>query len=215
MKKTICNESEHTDKESEDQKGDLHKSFQNNVEIAGFSDVTSNLPPQKTDSKKPSKTFIEIYGDNYFGYYSSTRVACRGIVVRDGNILLVHATNGDVWMIPGGGVEEGEEETSCVIRELSEETGYIVESPVFVLEIEEYYENEKFISKYYRCTATRRSEIQLTEHEMKAGLESCWIPINDAIAIFSKHQQYAKEDEMKRGIYQREYLALHRILQGK
>ena len=84
-----------------------------------------------------------------------------------------------------------------------------------VLEIDEYYENEKYISKYFLCNIVGQSKAQLTEQEAKAGLESKWIPIKDAIDIFSKHQQYAKEDETKRGIYLREYLALRRIIQGK
>ena len=159
--------------------------------------------------------FIEIRGDNYFGCYSNIRVACRGIVINDGSILLVYAKNNDVWMIPGGGVENGEDKTNCVKREISEETGYIVDPTKCVLEIDEYYENEKFISTYFLCNVVGQSETQLTEQEAKAGLESKWIPIKDAIDIFSKHQQYAAEDEMKRGIYLREYLALRRIIQGK
>ena len=158
---------------------------------------------------------IEIRGENYFGYYSSTRVACRGILVSDDSILLVYARNNDVWMIPGGGLEEGEDEASCVIREISEETGYAVKPTKCVLEIDEYYENEKYVSKYYLCDIVGQSAIKLTEQEVKAGLETRWVPIKEAIDIFSKHQQYAKEDEMKRGIYLREYLALRRIIQGK
>ena len=162
-----------------------------------------------------NKGFIEIRGNNYFGRYVNTRVACRGIAIRDDNVLLVYAKNNDVWMIPGGGLEEGEDETSCVIREMSEETGYAVEPTECALEIDEYYEDEKYISKYYRCDIVGQSEIQLTEQEAKAGLESKWVPIEEAIDIFSKHQRYANEDEMKRGIYLREYLALRRIVQGK
>lgn len=43
---------------------------------------------------------------------------------------------------------------------------------------------------------------------MEAGLEPRWIPLNEAIDIFSKHQDYADENEMKRGAYLREYNAL-------
>ena len=159
--------------------------------------------------------FIKIRGENYFGSYSNTRVACRGIIVKDGNILLVYAKNNDVWMIPGGGLEEKESEAECVARETSEETGYLVKPTECVLQIDEYYENEKYLSKYYLCNVVGRSEVRLTKQEIQAGLEAKWISAEEALSIFSKHQQYAAEDEMKRGIYQREYLALRRILQGK
>ena len=48
----------------------------------------------------------------------------------------------------------------------------------------------------------------LTERELKVGLEPRWISLNEAIEIFSKHQDYADVDEMKRGAYLREYQAL-------
>lgn len=196
--------------------GALYKaSFQNVFRIAEFFGFPISLFVQRISQRKLDKGFIEIYGDNYMDYFSNTRVACRGIVINDGNILLVYAKNSDVWMIPGGGAENEEEETSCVKREISEETGYVVDPTKCVLEIDEYYENEKYISKYFLCNIVGQSKAQLTEQEAKAGLESKWIPIKDAIDIFRKHQQYAAEDEMKRGIYLREYLALRRIIQGK
>ena len=40
------------------------------------------------------------------------------------------------------------------------------------------------------------------------GLEPRWISLEEAIDIFAKHQDYAAEDEMKRGAYLREYEAL-------
>ena len=196
--------------------GALYKaSFQNAFRIAEFFDFPISLFVQRISQRKLDKGFIEIYGDNYFDYYSKTRVACRGIVINDGSILLVYAKNNDVWMIPGGGAENDEEETNCVRREISEETGYAVDPTKCMLEIDEYYGNEKYISKYFLCNIVRQGEAQLTEQEAKAGLEPKWITIEDAIDIFRKHQQYATEDEVKRGIYLREYLALRRIIQGK
>ncbi|MEE3402068.1 MAG: NUDIX domain-containing protein [Candidatus Enteromonas sp.] len=60
-------------------------------------------------------------------------------------------------MDPGGGLEEGENETSCVVREISEETGYAVGPTKCVLEIDEYYENEKYINKYFHCNIVGKS----------------------------------------------------------
>ena len=190
-------------------------SFQNIIRISEYFDCPISLFIQRISEKKLGKGFIEIYGDNYLDYFSKTRVACRGIVIRDGSILLVYAKNNDVWMIPGGGLENDEERSTCVKREISEETGYVVDPTKCVLEIDEYYENEKYVSEYFLCNVVGQSETQLTEREANAGLESKWIPIKGAIEIFSKHQQYAKDDEIKRGLYLREYSALRRIIQGK
>ena len=35
-----------------------------------------------------------------------------------------------------------------------------------------------------------------------------WLPLQDAIELFSKHESYADISEEKRGSYQREYIAL-------
>ena len=151
---------------------------------------------------------IDIYGENRFEEATKSREACRGIVVLDGKILLTYEVNTDQWFIPGGGVEGNESLEECCVRELAEETGYIVKINQRFLTINEYYEEWHFISHYYVCECIGETERNLTERELKVGLEPRWIPLEEAIDIFSKHQDYATEDEMKRGAYLREYEAL-------
>lgn len=69
---------------------------------------------------------IDIYGDNRFEKQTKTRVACRGIVLSKGNILLSYEVNTDQWFIPGGGLEADESLEECCSRELAEETGCVV-----------------------------------------------------------------------------------------
>ncbi|MCA6094031.1 NUDIX domain-containing protein [Streptomyces sp. SCA3-4] len=49
-------------------------------------------------------------------------------VVRDGegNVLLIHKTDNDLWALPGGGHDVGESIEQTVIREVEEETGISV-----------------------------------------------------------------------------------------
>ena len=190
-------------------------SFQNVIKIAEYFDSPINLFVQRLSIKRMGKAYIEIYGDNYCGYYSKTRAACRGVITRDSSILLCYEKNTDTWMIPGGGLEDSESETDCVVREVSEEAGYIISPSKCVLEIDEYYGKERYINKYYLCEILGECESRLTEAEAEAGLEPKWIPIKEAIAIFSRYRQYTKDDEMKSGLYLREYSALRRILLNK
>ena len=74
--------------------------------------------------------------------------------------------------------------------------------------INEYYEEWLFISHYFICDYVGETERKLTERELAEGLEPRWIPLKEAIDIFSKHQDYAADNEMKRGAYLREYNAL-------
>jgi len=58
------------------------------------------------------------------------RVAAYAICVRDGQVLLARSPAGDgtpEWVLPGGGMEHGEDPYDTVRRELLEETGYRVE----------------------------------------------------------------------------------------
>ncbi len=157
---------------------------------------------------------IRIYGDNRFDKYTKTRVACRGIVVKGGNILLTYETNEDQWFIPGGGLEENENLKECCARELAEETGYAVKPLDPFLVIHEYYEEWLYVSHYFLCEITGQTQRRLTQREEAAGLEPRWISLADAVTIFSKHPEYA-DHEMKRGAYLREYRALCAYLKTK
>ena len=151
---------------------------------------------------------IDIYGENRFEQYTKVREACRGLLIDNGRILLTYEVNTDQWFIPGGGLEDKESIQECCVRELAEETGCLVETKEHYLTINEYYEEWLFVSHYYICEYVGETERALTEREMEAGLEPRWISLNEAIEIFSKHQDYADENEMKRGAYLREYNAL-------
>ena len=59
---------------------------------------------------------IDIVGQNYFGSYQKTRTACRAIIIKDDMILLSYEKNNDLYMLPGGGIEENETEIECVDR---------------------------------------------------------------------------------------------------
>ena len=154
---------------------------------------------------------LEIIGNNYFGKYACIRETSRAVILKDGKILLSYETKNDIWMLPGGGKEIGETYRNCVIREVCEETGYLFVPSKCVLEIDEYYENVRYISKYFIGTITGKTDTHLTEAEIKGGLESRWILIEEAPRIFSKHSEI-KDFEEKRRLYLREYLALQKIL---
>ena len=155
---------------------------------------------------------VRIVGDNYFGRWNKTRTACRGIVLRDNRLLLSYETVTGQWMLPGGGLEAGEDERECCIREVAEETGFRVRVSDCVLEIDEYYENFKWVNLYFFGEVTGETGIRLTEREKEVGMKPRWLPPDEIIDIFSKHASYAETDEMRRGMYLREYTALTRLL---
>ncbi|MBQ9197930.1 MAG: NUDIX domain-containing protein [Clostridia bacterium] len=151
---------------------------------------------------------IKILGSNRFEAYSKTREACRAVIMRGKELLLTHDLQTDCYMLPGGGMEGNETREQCCIREVEEETGYIVRPLRQFATVHEYYEEYRYSSYYFVCAIETLGQVRLTEAEQKRGLKAEWIPMKTAIAFFSKHQQYAAVSEEKRGIYLREYQAL-------
>ena len=49
--------------------------------------------------------------------------AAGGLVVRDGDVLLVHRPAYDDWTFPKGKAEPDESDEDCALREVAEETG--------------------------------------------------------------------------------------------
>lgn len=151
---------------------------------------------------------IEVFGDNYLGKWDTTRIGCRGIVIKESEILLSYESASNQWMIPGGGLEDGEDEKACCVREIAEETGVLVAPSKCLLEIHEYYGNMKWVNKYFLCNVIDSTERRLTQQEKNVGMEPRWLPVDEITSIFSKHHSYANTDEMRRGMYLREYTAL-------
>ncbi|MFZ7087163.1 NUDIX hydrolase [Curtobacterium sp. RRHDQ10] len=59
-----------------------------------------------------------------------TRLGAYGVVVDEHDRVLLarwNAPSGDMWILPGGGVEFGETPEDGLVREFEEETGYDVE----------------------------------------------------------------------------------------
>ena len=158
---------------------------------------------------------LEILGANRFETFTKARAGSRAVVVRDGMILLSHETVSGWWLVPGGGLEEGETPETCCIREVEEETGFIVKPLRQFLTLNEYYEEYRYVSYYFICEVTGTGEMRLTEAEKRRGLEPQWIPLEEAVGIFSRHQEYADTSEEKRGSYLREYTALQEYLASR
>lgn len=69
---------------------------------------------------------------------------------KEGKILLVkqHHDGKDIWMVPGGGIEEGENSQDAAIREVMEETGLIIHIERLLWHVEEVSEErgQRFVN---------------------------------------------------------------------
>lgn len=152
---------------------------------------------------------IQLINDDYLGYVKKLRHACRGVVVKDGKVLLSYETKYNKYMIPGGGVEEGESYAECCERELLEETGMKVKAIEEYLEVEELFEDWRHINHYFICELIENTGIQhLTDGEKEAGYVSRWVDLDEAIKDFGDYERFHKDNIADYGLYRREYMAL-------
>ena len=170
--------------------------------------------PSKFQKVNKTVKTIEIYGANAHKTFTKTRVGCRGIVIKDSRMLISHEVNADYYLIPGGGLEVGETPEECCAREVCEETGYVVKPIFHFLTMNEYYEECKYISHYFLCDIIGESKQNLTANEIKRGLTPEWISPDRMLELYSKHNDFAKTNEEKRGAYLREYIALKEYLRN-
>ena len=156
---------------------------------------------------------MDILGDNRFEVFTKTREGSRGIILDGGNILLSREEKTDYWLLPGGGTEKGETPEMCCVREVEEETGYLVRPVRKFLVLNEYYEEYRYVSHFFVCEVIGKGQQRLTRQEEARGLVPRWLPLSEAISIFSRHADYAPTNEEKRGAYLREYTALQAYLE--
>lgn len=153
---------------------------------------------------------INIFGDCYNENPTKVREACRAIIVKDDNILISYEEKNNQLMLPGGGIELGETHKQCLIREIEEETGYVVEIKEKVITINEYYDDTLWINYYYTCNIVGVGSIKLSQTEIQEGMIAKWVDLNECLKIFKsyKHDPCRGTGVFKVSLYKREYIAL-------
>ena len=136
------------------------------------------------------------------------RISCRGIVAKEDKLLLSYETETGLWMIPGGGLEEGESDFVCCAREVAEETGVFIRPLACFLEIRESFGPWRTANRYFTAEVIGQTEAKRTEREAKAGMEPRWVTLEEALAAFSGECSCPYPERLWRGLYRREYTAL-------
>jgi len=76
----------------------------------------------------------------------------QAAIMRDEEILLIkhqeHESGRAYWLLPGGGIEDGENEIQCVQREVREETNLEVRVLEVLLDEEPHHKEEKVYQRF-------------------------------------------------------------------
>ena len=152
---------------------------------------------------------LNQYGNIYSNPPERIRHSGRGLVVRDGKVLLSYERNTGVYMSPGGGWEEGETLAECCVRELSEEAGYTVRPLRRFVTFNEYFDDVLYISHYFICEITGVCEQHLTATETEHGVCPKWLTVEQALAQFGRYDEKTPDH---RSLYLREWTVLNRYI---
>ncbi len=133
------------------------------------------------------------------------RHAARGIVVKGDEILLLYTQRYHDYSLPGGGIDDGEDEIAGLIRELKEETGAQgVRNVKAFARYDEYrpwYKPDAdiihMISHCYVCEIDEAlGETAFESHEVSNGMRPLWMNIHKAI----EHNQAVIANSDKKGL---------------
>jgi 8-oxo-dGTP diphosphatase len=113
--------------------------------------------------------------------------AAGGVIVRDGQVLLVHRARYDDWSLPKGKLEDGESWETGALREVEEETG-------LVCELGEEAGRTRYVDsrgrnkevRYFRMTTAGEPRAQNEVDEVR------WVPLPEAGATLS----YARDADL-------------------
>lgn len=149
------------------------------------------------------------YDDNLEEIY---RISVRGIIFVAGKLLMIESSFGEV-KLPGGGMDQGEDEYQTLVREVKEETGYdvIPESIKPFGEIEEkrlaVYEPMIWhqINRLYFCDVySEQGKCEYSKNEKEEGFHQVFYTIEEAL---EKNERMLEKEGLQ-AWNQREYKTL-------
>lgn len=138
-----------------------------------------------------------------------SRPSVRAIIVRGDEVLLIYSEKYGYYKFPGGGIEPGESRAEALVREVKEESGYIVK-PETIEEFgrvlrrkrgdydpDEIFEQENL---YYFCEAEENPvETNLDDYEAEEGFSACFVKPFEA-SVHNWDLRYRSKSDKDSGI---------------
>jgi len=162
---------------------------------------------------EPWKIIGELTDKNVLGLEGMSkkepRRTARAIVKNEeGLYAVLYANKFDLYSLPGGGIEDGEDEISTLIREMDEETGCTCDTIQQLGAVSENrcHQDYTTISYYFVVhTKTKKYELHLTGLEEENGTILKWCSLEELIHLI---QDVEHETNQRKFLQARDMVAL-------
>lgn len=137
----------------------------------------------------------------------------RGVVYKEGLVALLYYETLNHYVLPGGGIEAGEDEVGALKRELLEEIGYDVVDVEATVVVKEHFADSLWHHHFFKANVVGQAKpLQLSEEERALNPRLVWKAPLDALEILSLHEG---DHPHSQAIMQREFLGLmHSLSNG-
>ena len=126
------------------------------------------------------KKIVTLISEHHSDPPEKTRHSGRALIIKDDKILLSHEINTNIYMSPGGGLENDESLEECVIRELKEEVGATAEKVIPLGRLYPTVAYDTEVIYMYLATGLSFSEQKLDEDEF---LDVVRMPLSEAVEM--------------------------------
>ena len=138
------------------------------------------------------------------------RRTSRAILINEaGQYAVMYAKKFNLYSLPGGGIDKGEDEFSALVREVFEETGCVCDSvePLGIVFENRYHADFTSLSHYFVVhTKTKQTVLHLTDAEIENGTILKWCSFDE---LFGLIKDIVHETNQRKFLQARDLLALN------
>lgn len=143
------------------------------------------------------------------------RKTSRAIMInKDGKYAVMYAKKFNLHSLPGGGIDNGEDELSALVREIFEETGCTCDviEPLGIVSENRYHADYTSISYYFVVkTKTMQSVLHLTDAEAENGTILKWCSLDETLRLI---RDIEHETNQRKFLQARDLTALNEYIRN-